>query len=229
MDFKTINYEQGKIEYGSEEIYVSIITKFINMTFKKQVQELYLAVELLDQRRMEKACFVLKGSVGQAFLFEIVRQILAFNFLQKTNALYEIVKKQKVYTQREIIDLYHRYFDLIDESVLLALELSVVAQLFINITEFKSYSNYEFQSKRRLHLAKIYRIHQQIYKGMSQKKQQIIYLLIMQGMYNFLKKNEKIIIDQYDYFINYSSFKVFILILFEIFTFYLNLEYYLQQ
>ncbi|CAD8044085.1 unnamed protein product [Paramecium primaurelia] len=130
MDFKTINYEQGKIEYGSEEIYVSIITKFINMTFKKQVQELYLAIELLDQRRMEKACFVLKGSVGQ---------ILAFNFLQKTNALYEILKKHKINTQREIIDLYHRYFDLIDESVLLALELSAVAQLFINITEFKSY------------------------------------------------------------------------------------------
>ncbi|CAD8047067.1 unnamed protein product [Paramecium sonneborni] len=130
MDYKTINYEQGKIEYGSEEIYLSIISKFINMTFKKQIQELYLAIQLLDQKRMEKACFVLKGSVGQ---------ILAFNYLQKTNALYEIVKKQEPYNEREIINLYHRYFDLIDESVLLAVELSTAAKLFINISEIKSY------------------------------------------------------------------------------------------
>lgn len=35
QDYKTINYQQGIIEYGSEETYVSIISKFINMTFEK--------------------------------------------------------------------------------------------------------------------------------------------------------------------------------------------------
>ncbi|CAD8132080.1 unnamed protein product [Paramecium pentaurelia] len=130
MDYKTINYDQGKIEYGSEEIYVSIISKFINMTFEKQLQELYLAVQLLDQKRMEKACFVLKGSVGQ---------ILAFDYLQKTNALYDIAKKQQPHTDRDVIDLYHRYFDLIDASIQLAGELSTAAKQLINIAEIKSY------------------------------------------------------------------------------------------
>ncbi|CAK72725.1 unnamed protein product (macronuclear) [Paramecium tetraurelia] len=134
MEYKTINYEQGKIEYGSEEIYVSIISKFINMTFEKQLQELYLAVQLLDQKRMEKACFVLKGSVGQ---------ILAFDYLQKTNALYDIAKKQQPHTDRDIIDLYHRYFDLIDASILLADELSTAAKQLINITEIQSYSKFQ--------------------------------------------------------------------------------------
>ncbi|CAD8138612.1 unnamed protein product [Paramecium pentaurelia] len=131
MEYKTINYDQGKIEYGSEEIYVSIISKFINMTFEKQLQELYLAVQLLDQKRMEKACFVLKGSAG--------RQILAFDYLQKTNALYDIAKKQQPHTDRDVIDLYHRYFDLIDASILLAGELSMAAKQLINIEEIKSY------------------------------------------------------------------------------------------
>ncbi|CAK60556.1 unnamed protein product (macronuclear) [Paramecium tetraurelia] len=140
MDYKTINYEQGKIEYGSEEIYVSIISKFINMTFEKQLQELYLAVQLLDQKRVERACFVLKGSVGQ---------ILAFDYLQKTNALYDIAKKQQPHTDRDIIDLYHRYFDLIDASIQLAGELSTAAKKLNHIVNL-------FTIDRGYHLAKRY-------------------------------------------------------------------------
>ncbi|KAM3137084.1 hypothetical protein pb186bvf_010812 [Paramecium bursaria] len=110
------------------------------MIFERELNELYSAIQLKDWKRIEKACFALKGSIGLEQIYIFKRQILAFDMLQRTKALYEVAKNRTSPPRdQDIIDLYHRYFDFIEGGVELAQELEKLTKKKLNIEQIKGY------------------------------------------------------------------------------------------
>ena len=52
MNEKLIEFERGVLEYGDKSTFVAIIKKYVEMTFIRQLDELYMAMKLKDFERM---------------------------------------------------------------------------------------------------------------------------------------------------------------------------------